>query len=131
MRFNFLQSCLYDTILYYKVINLDSITDENNKEQYEKLLFIPDHPYRILIIGGSGSGNTNALLNLLKVQDDIDKINLYAKGLSEPKFEFLIKKREVLEQTILMIQMHLLRVQIEWMTFIRILMITIHAEKKI
>ena len=129
MRFNFLQSCLYYTILYYKVINLDSITDENNKEQYEKLLFIPDHPYRILIIGGSG--NTNALLNLLKVQDDIDKINLYAKGLSEPKFEFLIKKREVLEQTILMIQMHLLRVQIEWMTFIRILMITIHAEKKI
>ena len=131
MRFNFLQSCLYYTILYYKVINLDSITNENNKEQYEKLLFIPDHPYRILIIGGSGSGNTNALLNLLKVQDDIDKINLYAKGLSEPKFEFLIKKREVLEQTILMIQMHLLRVQIEWMTFIRILMITIHAEKKI
>ena len=76
------------------MINLDSITNENNKEHNEKWPFIPDHPYRILIIGGSGSGKTNALLNLIKEQDDIDKIYLYAKDLSEPKYEFLIKKRE-------------------------------------
>ena len=50
-------------------------------------------PCRILIIGGSGSGKTNALLNLIKEQDDIDKIYLHAKNLSEPKYEFLIKKR--------------------------------------
>ena len=56
--------------------------------------FIPDHAYRILIICGSGSRKTNALLNLIKEQDDIDKIYLYAKDLSEPKYEFLIKKRE-------------------------------------
>ena len=111
------------------MINLDSITNENNKEHNEKWPYIPDHPYRILIIGGSGSGKTNALLNLIKEQDDIDKIYLYAKDLSEPKYEFLIKKRE-LEQTILMIHMHLLNVQIEWMTFIRILMTTIQAEKE-
>ena len=37
---------------------------------------------------------TNALLNSIKEQSDIDKIYLYAKGLSEPKYEFLIKKRE-------------------------------------
>ena len=37
---------------------------------------------------------TNALLNLISQQDDNDKIYLYAKDLSEPKFEFLIKKRE-------------------------------------
>ena len=74
------------------MINLDSITNENNKECNEKWPFIPDHPYRILIIGGSGSGKTNALLNLIKEQDDIDKIYLYAKDLSEPKYEFLIKK---------------------------------------
>ena len=43
-----------------------------------------------MIIGGSGSGKTNALLNLI----DIDKISLYAKDLSEPKNEFLIKKIE-------------------------------------
>ena len=47
-----------------------------------------------MIIGGSGSGKTNALLNLINEQDDIDKIYLYAKDLSEPKYEFLIKKHE-------------------------------------
>ena len=74
------------------MINLDSITNENNKEHNEKWPYIPDHPYRILIIGGSGSGKTNALLNLIKEQDDIDKIYLYTKYLNEPKYEFLIKK---------------------------------------
>ena len=34
---------------------------------------------------------TNTLLNLIKEQDDIDKIYLYAKDLSEPKYKFLIK----------------------------------------
>ena len=76
------------------MINLDSITYKNNKEHNEKEPFIPDHSYRILIISGFGSGKTNALLNLIKEQDDIDKIYLYAKDLSEPKYEFLIKKHE-------------------------------------
>ena len=47
-----------------------------------------------MIIGGSGSGKTNALLNLINKQNDIDKIYLYAKVLSERKYEILIKKRE-------------------------------------
>ena len=47
-----------------------------------------------MLIGGSGSGKTNALLNLINEQDDIDKIYLYAKDFSEPKYECLIKKRE-------------------------------------
>ena len=47
-----------------------------------------------MIIGGSGSGKTNALLNLINEQDNIDKIYLYAKDLSEPKYEVLIRKRE-------------------------------------
>ena len=55
---------------------------------------MPDYLYRSLIIGGSGSGKINALLNLIKEQDDIDKIYLYAKDFCEPKFEFLIKKGE-------------------------------------
>ena len=76
------------------MINLDSITNENNKEHNEKWPYIPDHPYRILIIGGSGSGKTNVLLNLIKEQDDIDKIYLYAKDLSEPNYEYLIKNCE-------------------------------------
>ena len=76
------------------MINLDSITNENNKEHNEKWPYIPDHPYRILIIGGSGSGKTNALLNLIKEQDGIDKIYMYAKDLSNPKYEFSIKEHE-------------------------------------
>ena len=76
------------------MINLDSITNESNKEHNEKWPFIPDHLCRILIIGSSGSGKTSAWLNLIKEQDDIDKVYLYAKDLSEPKYEFLIKKHE-------------------------------------
>ena len=76
------------------MINLDDITNENNEEHNEKWPYIPDHPYRILIIGGSGSGKTNTLLHLIKKQDDIDKVYLYAKDSSELKHEFLIKKRE-------------------------------------
>ena len=76
------------------MINLDSITNENNKERNDKWPYIPDHLHRILIIGGSGSGKTNALLNLINEQNDIDKIYLYARDLSEPKYEYLIKKRE-------------------------------------
>ena len=76
------------------MINLDCIAEENNKEQNEKWPYIPDHPYRILIIGGSGSGKTNALINLINEQNDIDKIYLYARDLNEPKYKILIKKRK-------------------------------------
>ena len=76
------------------MFNLDDITNKNKKKHNEKWPYIPDYLYRILIIGGSGSGKTNALLNLIKEQDDISKIYLYAKDLTEPKYEFLIKKRK-------------------------------------
>ena len=62
---------------------LDDITNENNKEHNEKWPYIPDHPYKTFIIGGSGSGKTNTLLNLIKEQDDIDRNYLYAKDLTE------------------------------------------------
>ena len=76
------------------MINLDSINSKINKKYNEKWPYIPDHPYRIIIIGGSGSGETNALINLIDEQNHIDKIYLYARDLSEPKYEYLIKKRE-------------------------------------
>ena len=47
------------------MINLDNITSENNKKHNEKWPYIPDHPYRTLIIGGSGPVKTNTLLNLI------------------------------------------------------------------
>ena len=56
--------------------------------------YIPDHPYRILIIGGSGSGKTNALSDLINKQPDIDKIYLYANNPYEAKYQILIEKRE-------------------------------------
>ena len=76
------------------MINLDSITNENNKKHNAKCPYIPDHTYRILIIGGSGSGKTSTLLNLINEQNKIDKIYLDARDLNEPKYEILIKKRE-------------------------------------
>ena len=56
--------------------------------------YIPDHQYRILIIGGSGTGKTNALLNLTNNQQGIDKIYLYAKYPYEDKYQYVINKRE-------------------------------------
>ena len=79
------------------MINLDSITNKNNKEHNEKWPYISDHPYRILIIGGYGLRKTNALLNLIIEQDKrdvIDKIYLHARDLNKPKYQFLIEKRE-------------------------------------
>ena len=76
------------------MFSLDDITNENNKGHNKKWPYIPDHPYRILIIGGSGSGKTNVLLNLINQQDHIEKNYLYEKDSSKPKYEFLIKKRE-------------------------------------
>ena len=74
--------------------NLDNITNENSKEHNDKWPYIPDHPYRMLIIGSSESRKTNTLPNLIKEQNDINKTYLYAKDLSKRKYEFLIKKCE-------------------------------------
>ena len=76
------------------VINFHDYTNENKTEHNSNGQHIPDYPYRMLIIGGSGSGKTNALLNLINNQPDIDKIYLYAKDPYQAKYQFLINKRE-------------------------------------
>ena len=81
------------------MINFDDYPNENKTMQELrshnlKWPYNSDHPYRILIIGGSGSGKTNALLNLINNQPDIDKIYLYAKDPYEAKYQYLINKRE-------------------------------------
>ena len=75
-------------------MNFDEYTNENKRKHNPHWPNISDHPYRILIIGGSGFGKTNALLNLIEDQPDIDKIYLYAKDPYEDKCQFLINKRE-------------------------------------
>ena len=68
------------------MFNLDTVTSKNDNKTW---------PYRMLIIGSSGSGKTNALLNLIQKDNGnfVDKIYVYAKDLDEPKYQLLIKKR--------------------------------------
>ena len=74
--------------------NFDDYTNGNKTQHNSDWPYIPDHLYRILIIGNPGSGKKNALLNLINNQPDIDKIYLYAKDSYEDKYQFLINKRE-------------------------------------
>ena len=75
------------------MINFDNYVNENKAEHNKNWPYIPDHPYKILIIGGSGSGKTNVSLSLIEKQPDIDKIHLYAKDPHEA-YQQLIKIRE-------------------------------------
>ena len=65
------------------MINFDEVTTENTQKDNPHWPRIPDHPYRILTVGGSGSGKTNSLLSLIHHQEKdyiINKISLYAKN---------------------------------------------------
>ena len=70
------------------MLNLDNIVSNKNENKNN------DWPFRMLIIGPSGSGKTNVLLRLINNLNPIDKIYLYAKDIHEPKYEYLINKRE-------------------------------------
>ena len=76
------------------MISFDDYVSENKTEHNKNWLYTPDHPYRILIIGGSGSGKTNVLLNLIEKQPDIDKRYLYAKDPYKAKYQYLINIHE-------------------------------------
>ena len=70
------------------MLNLDNIVSNKNENKDN------NWPFRMLIIGPSGSGKTNTLLHLINDLHPIDKIYLYGKDLQEPKYEYLINKRE-------------------------------------
>ena len=81
-------------IFRYKMINFDDYANESKTQHNPKWPNIPGHPYRILIIGGSVSRKSKALLNLINNQLDIDKIYLYAKDPFEAKYQYLVDKHE-------------------------------------
>ena len=96
---NAFKLCESKMISKIQMVNFDDYANENKPPQELrshdlKWLFISDHPHRILIIGGTVSGKTNTLLNLINYQPDIDKIYFYAKDLYEAKCQFLINNRE-------------------------------------
>ena len=70
--------CATLSLQHTKMINFDDITSKNQTQHDSNLPHIQYHLYRILIIGGCGSGKTNTL-NLISHQPDIDKIYLHAK----------------------------------------------------
>ena len=81
------------------MVNLDNIVSNKKKSLSEDTTVSSssernDWPFRMLIIGPSGSGKTNTLLHLINNLHPIDKIYLYATDIHEPKYEYLINKRE-------------------------------------
>ena len=76
------------------MIIFDDVTERKQKEHNPNQPQIPEHPYRILMIGSSGSGKANSLFNLMNQQSDIDKTYLCAKDPYEAKYQFVINKQE-------------------------------------
>ena len=94
---------MYNCYLYKKYINIaernryskvECISFNRDKEHHTNWIEIPDHPYRILIVGGSGSGKANGFLNLIIKNQILVKKILYAKDPYEAKYHLLINKRE-------------------------------------
>ena len=112
------------------MFNVDYITKEDIKEHNPNCPGTPDHPYKILIVGGFGSGNTNAWLNLINNEPDMEKIYLYAKDPYEAKYQLLINKRESTGLSILTIQKLLWNTQMIWLMFTKILKIIIQKNGK-
>ena len=75
-----------------KMIIFDDVTKENIKEYNPNWPRIPDHPYRLFKTGGSESGKTNSLFNLISHQPDNDKIYLYVKYPYDAKYQLLINR---------------------------------------
>ena len=111
------------------MINFDNYVNENKTEHNKNWPYIPDHPYRILIIGGSGSGKTNLLLNLIENQPDIDKIYLYAKDLYESKYQYLVNNEEGVGINYFNDPKAFIGVQTICMIFTKTVMITILIKK--
>ena len=61
------------------MINVDEYINENKTKHNKNWPYIPDQPYRMLIIGGSGSGKANTLFKLIENQPDIGTQKIHMK----------------------------------------------------
>ena len=102
------------------MINFDGVTKENIEEHNSNWPQIPDHLYRILKIGGSGSRKTSSSFNLISHQPGMDKVYLYAKDPYEGNYQLLISERESTGLKHLNGFKLLLNTQMIWMIFIKI-----------
>ena len=113
------------------MINFDDFTKKKNiKKKNPNQPQIPDHPYRTLIITGSGSKNKKLLFNLISHQPSIDKIYLYAKDVYKAKYQLLIDKREGVGIQYFGDSEALLKTQMIWMIFITISKSRIQIKRK-
>ena len=113
------------------MFSFDYITKEDIKKHNANWPQIPDHPYRILIVGGSGSCETNALLNnVISHQQDTDKIYLYLKDLYDTKYQLLIHKREGAAKKHFNDSEAFINTRVMLMIFIKILKYTIQLKKQ-
>ena len=58
------------------MMKFDDVRGESTITHKLNWPYILDHPYKILIIGDSGSEKTNTLLHFVNHQPDVDKIYL-------------------------------------------------------
>ena len=90
---------MYQIKVKTMIKNYDELVEINHNPNWP---YIPDHLYRILIIGGSGSRKTNILLTLIKHQQlDIEKIYLYVKDSFKLEYQLPINGREKVETEML------------------------------
>ena len=111
------------------MINFDDYVNEIKTVHNKNWPYVPDHPYIILIIGGSGSGKADVLLNLIENQPDIDKIYLYAKDPYGAKYQYITNKRESVGINNFNDSKALLNIKMICMMFTRILIIEILIKK--